>query len=142
MTDYGPVPFQPIVQGVITFPGGAAPGSPVLWTGEGISFIERTPLVPTGSYVLTLDEGLPGNAGAVQLGLAPILNPNVFTMVTPRGSGVPPASNIGTVGVLWVASFIPGVGDPRLVISTETIPLALADSPAGLEVIIWVVPNG
>jgi hypothetical protein len=142
MTDYAQVQFEPIVQGVLTFPGGAAPGSPLLWTGEGISFVERLAGFPTGSYALFLDEGLPGNAGAVQPGLTPILNPNVATLVTPRGSGAPPISNIGTIGVRWVLNPVAGVGDSVLVITTETIPLALADSPAGLEVIVWVIQNG
>ena len=72
----------------------------------------------------------------------PILNPNVATLVTPRGSGAPPISNIGTIGVRWVLNPVAGVGDSVLVITTETIPLALADSPAGLEVIVWVIQNG
>lgn len=142
MTDYAPVPFQPIVQGVITFPLGTAPGSPVVFDGEGISGIARVVGFPTGAYVLNLDEGLPGNAGAVQPGAGPIVNPNVRSLITPRGAGVPPVSLVATSAVLYLLSPVAGVGADQIVIVTQTFPLALVDNPAGLEIIIWVVPNG
>ncbi len=140
MTDYaGTSPFQPIVQGLVTFPAGVAPLSPVEFTGEGISFIERVPLFGNGAYLLTLDEGLPGNAGAVQPGASPINNPNVRTMITVRGSGVPPVSPIATQAVLYVNSPTPGVGADQLLIVMQNIVPTFADPPAGFEIIVWVV---
>lgn len=139
MTDYGQDIFQPIVQGVITFPVGGG----VVFNGEGVSGIARVAGFPLGAYILNLDEGLPGNSGAVQPGAGPIVNPNVRTLITPRGFGAPPVSNIATSAVVYVLSPTPGVGADQVIIATQTFPpLTLADSVGGLEVIIWVVPNG
>jgi len=89
--------------------------------------------------LLDLDEGLPGNAGAVQPGTSPISNPNVRTMVTVRGSGVPPISLISTTAVLYLLSPTPGVGADQVLIVMQTFPPAFADPAAGFEIIIWVV---
>jgi hypothetical protein len=139
MTDYAVNPFQPIAQGVVTFPDGIAPGSVIEFDGEGISFIERVVGFPNGAYLLTLDEGLPGNAGAVPPGVAPINDPDVRTVVTTRGSGVPPISPIATIAVLYPNSPVPGVGaDQILIVMQNTAPI-LADPPAGFELIVWRV---
>ena len=135
MTDYAVTPFQPIVQGVVTID---ALGNPV-FTGEGISEITRVGAIPLGAFLLTLDEGLPGNAGAVPPGLSPINDPNVRTMLTMRGAGVPPASNIVASAVLYLLSPAPGVGADQILITTQTFPLALADPVAGFEIIVWRV---
>lgn len=135
MTDYAVTPFQPIVQGVVTFD---ALGNPV-FDGEGISFISRIVGFPLGAFILTLDEGLPGNAGAVPPGTSPINDPNVRTMITMRGAGVPPASNIVATAVLYALSPTPGVGADQLIIATQTFPLMLADPVAGFEIIVWRV---
>jgi hypothetical protein len=139
MTDYAVTPFQPIVQGVVTFPNGVGPSTPVEFTGVGVSAISRAVGFPLGAYVLDLDEGLPGNAGAVQPGASPISDPNVRTMVTVRGSGAPPISIISTTAVLYLLSPTPGVGADQVLIVMQTFPVALADPPAGFEIIIWVV---
>jgi hypothetical protein len=139
MTDYAVTPFQPIVQGVVTFPAGVGPATPVEFNGEGVSAISRFPGFPLGAYLLTLDEGLPGNAGAVPPGVSPLSDPNVRTMITVRGSGVPPISNISTIAVLYELSATPGVGANQILIVMQTFPPAFADPPAGFEIIVWVV---
>jgi hypothetical protein len=145
MTDYSPIIVQPIVQGVVTFP--IVLGSPVpTWNGEGISNIERFGVFPAGAYLLTLDAGLPGNAGAVQPGATLFTaNTNVSSMITPRGSGVPPSSNITTSAIVYLQSGAVGVGDANIVIVLQTFAggvQVLADPPAGFELIIWVTANG
>jgi hypothetical protein len=134
MTDYAVTPFQPIVQGVIV-----ATATGVTFDGEGISNIERVTGFPAGAFLLTLDEGLIGNAGAVPPGLAPINDPNVRTMLTMRGAGTPPISNIVASAVLYVLSPTPGVGADQIIIATQTFPLALADPNGGIEIIVWNV---
>ena len=139
MTDYAVNSLQPIVQGVVTFPKGTGPNSLVAFDGEGISAIARRAGVMNGAYVLTLDAGLPGNAGAVQPGIGILTDPNVRTMITVRGSGAPPISNIVTIAVLYLVSPTLGVGADQLLIVMETFPPALADPPGGFEIIVWVV---
>ncbi len=143
MTDYAVNPFQPIVQGVVTFPEGIAPGSPIQFTGEGISDIARAVGFPTGAYVLTLDVGLPGNSGAVPPGTTLINNPNVRTMITPRGAGTPPYSNISAISVLYLVSPDVGVGADQILVVMQTSPPAppsvLADPTGGFELIVWIV---
>jgi hypothetical protein len=135
MTDYAVTPFQPIVQGVVTID---ALGNPE-FDGEGISDVSRPVGFPLGTFILTLDEGLPGNAGAVQPGTTVISDPNVRTMITTRGAGVPPISNIVATAVLYLLSPIPGVGADQLLVVMQTFPLALADPVAGFEIIVWNV---
>jgi hypothetical protein len=137
VTDYAVTPFQPIVQGVVTFPNGV--GGTVEFTGEGVSAISRAVGFPVGAYVLDLDVGLPGNAGAVPPGVSPLSDPNVRTMITVRGSGVPAISNIATIAVLYLLSPTPGVGANQVLVVMQTFPIALDDPPAGFEIIVWVV---
>ena len=135
MTDYAVTPFQPIVQGVVTID---ALGDPV-FTGEGLSEITRVVGFSLGAFLLTLDEGLPGNAGAVPPGLSPINDPNVRTMITMRGAGVPPATNIVATGILYLLNPVPDVGADQILITTQTFPLQLVDPVAGFEIIVWRV---
>jgi hypothetical protein len=135
MTDYAVTPFQPIVQGVVTI---NALNNPE-FDGEGISDVFRPVGFPVGVFILTLDEGLPGNAGAVQPGTTLISDPNVRTMITTRGAGVPPASNIVATAVLYLLSPAPGVGADQILVAMQTFPLGLADPVAGFEMIVWVV---
>jgi len=135
MTDYAVTPFQPIVQGVVTFDAFDNP----VFTGEGVSEIARPAGFPVGAFLLTLDEGLPGNAGAVPPGLSPINDPNVRTMITMRGAGVPPISNITATAVLYLVSPAVGVGADQILVVTRTNPPAPADPVAGFEMIVWRV---
>jgi hypothetical protein len=135
MTDYAVTPFQPIVQGVVTIDPALGP----TFEGEGISSITRVAGFPLGAFLLTLDAGLIGNAGAVPPGLSPISDPNVRTMLTMRGAGVPPISNIVAKGVLYVLSPAVGVGADQIIVTTQTFPLALADPNGGFEIIVWRV---
>lgn len=132
--DYAVTPFQPIVQGVVSF----VAGSPV-FDGEGVSDIARAPGFPVGAFLLTLDPGLIGNAGAVPPGTSPINDPNVRSMLTMRGVGSPPLTNIVTKAVLYLLSPIPGVGADRILVVTQAFPLALADPNGGFEIIVWSV---
>lgn len=62
-----PLPLQCIVQGLLTVSGANAtkPLTPT-FAGRGVSDVARVVGTnPTIAYVLTLDEGLPGNAGEV-----------------------------------------------------------------------------
>lgn len=134
MTDYAVTPFQPIVQGVVTFDALLNP----VFDGEGISEITRFGITP-GAFLLTLDEGLPGNAGAVPPGTSLISDPNVRTMLTMRGAGVPPVSNIVASAVLYLLSPAIGVGADQILVVTQGFPLAPADPIAGFEIIVWRV---
>src|SRR5271166_3629581 len=105
MTDYAAAPIQPIVEGVVTFPGGV--GTAPFFDGKGVSAIVRDPATGgQGGYILTLDVGLPGNAGAVPFAGPPplipfppfALDPDVRTMILPIGIGSPPATGIASIG--------------------------------------------
>lgn len=124
--------FEPIVQGVVTFVGGAP-----VFNGEGVSFIERAPGFALGGYILTLDEGLIGNAGAVPPGANPLFDNNVRTMIQTRGVLPVPTPNIITIAVVYLTSAIPGVGADRIGVIMQTHPLALADPTGGFEIIVW-----
>jgi hypothetical protein len=132
MSDNSPFLFEPIVQGVVTFEG----GEPV-WNGEGISAIERFAGFPVGAFLLTLDEGLIGNAGAVPPGANPLIDNNVRTMVQTRGLLPVPTPNIITIAVVYLTSLAPGVGANQIGVIMQTSPLALADPTGGFEMIVW-----
>lgn len=139
MTDYSAYPAEPIVEGLVTFPGPA--GSPPVFNGRGVSLITRAVGFPLGAYVLQLDEGLPGNAGAVPPGTNAISNPNVRTMIMQRVTvGAPPLPNIATIAVLYPVSLVPGVGSDRILVVMRTFPPAFADPTGGFEIIVWSVP--
>jgi len=136
MADVSLTEFQPIVQGVVTF----LPGIPTVPTfnGEGVSDIARPVGFPAGAYLLTLDEGLIGNAGAVPPGANPLIDNGVRTMVTTRGVLPVPTPNILTIAVAYLTSPIPGVGADQILIVMQTFPpLTLADPTGGFEVIVW-----
>jgi len=142
MTDFAVTPFQPIVQGVVTFPDGPGVGTPVVFTGEGISDIERPTLFTQGAYILTLDAGLPGNSGAVPPGTTLINNPNVRSMITARGAGTPPFSGVAAIAVLYLLSPDVGVGSDQILVTMQTVPpAALIDPAGGFEIIVWVVED-
>jgi len=129
--------IQCIAQGVVSY----VAGSPV-WNGEGIELCGRFApggiVVPAGAVALVLDEGLPGNAGAVPPGAGVLLDPNVRTMITVRGDPalVPPATPIATKAVLYLPSAIPGVGATTLLLVTTDAASILTD-PFAMEVMVW-----
>ena len=60
MGDYAAAPIQPIVQGLLTV--STTPNHVPTFQGRGVSAVTRVAGPPI-AYVLTLDAGLPGNAG-------------------------------------------------------------------------------
>ena len=136
MTDYSPYIFEPIVQGLVTFAPVVLGGGPV-FNGRGVSSIVRAGAFLAGAYILTLDAGLPGNAGAVPPGVSPIANPDVRTIITTRGAALFPTPNIATIAVDYLLSPVPGVGADRILVVMQTIPAALADPTDGFEIVVW-----
>lgn len=142
MTDYAAAPIQPIVEGLVTFPGGA--GTQPFFDGKGVSSIVRG-TAPFGDYILTLDVGLPGNAGAVPFAGAPPLlpfpppapDPDVRTLVIPLGVGVPPLSGIASIGVSYIPSALPGVGAPQVEVVLTNAAFIPNDPQAGFQIIVW-----
>lgn len=136
MTDYPRIPLSPIVQGLVTFLPGA--GAPPVFNGRGVSAITRALGFPVGAYVLQLDAGLPGNAGAVPPGTTPIANPDVRTLLSPRMAVPPGLPNIATKAVNYLVSPVPGVGADRILVVMRTFLLgALEDPTGGFEIIVW-----
>jgi len=136
MPDYAAAPIQPIVSGFVTFPGGVA--TQPFFQGKGVSSIVRGPSLQ-GLYILTLDVGLPGNAGAVPFGPSPPLapDPDVRTMVLPLAIGEPPLSTITSIGVSYIPSALSGVGAPQIEIAMTEPVFILADPPGGFQIIVW-----
>jgi hypothetical protein len=155
MTDYAATPIQPIVQGLVTFDNPNV-GAGVHFTGRGVSSISRiTTVTGFGGFMLVLDEGLPGNAGAVEpninisppgVPLPPLPpNPDVRTMITIRGSGTPPVTTIAEIAVQYGQTtpppvLPPGTGNNAVFVTTATGGGVLTD-PAAFEIIIWVGPD-
>jgi len=140
MPDYAAAPIQPIVEGVVTFPGG--PGTQPFFDGKGVSAITRAPGFLFGAYILTLDVGLPGNAGAVPFapsGPPPLFapDPDVRTMVTPISTGSPPASFVQSIGVSYIPSALSGVGAPQIEIAITEAVFTLFDPAGGFQIIVW-----
>lgn len=135
MSDFGPILLQPIVQGVVTL---AAPA--ISWEGVGLEAIERPPGFPLGVYLLTLDEGLPGNAGAVPPGLAPTVNPDVRTVITCRAPVPPLVNPIQCSSVLYTHT-LPGVGSTALLVVMADDTNTLND-PVAFEISVFRVLNG
>jgi len=139
MSDFAVTQFEPIVQGTMTIGPG---GGPLTWEGVGLEAIERPVGFPFGVYLLTLDEGLPGNAGAVPPGVLPILNPDVRTLITVRGPAPPAVNPIQTSSVLYLPVVpIPGVGSTELLIVMADDTNTLND-PLGFELQVYRVFNG
>ena len=142
MTDYAaPAPVQPIVQGLVSFPLGPGPGNPVAFEGKGISAIARGASAQ-GSFLLTLDVGLPGNAGAVppvlgQFGPPLPQDPDVRTLIVPIGIGAPPLSGIVAIGVAYETSAVPGVGATQIQVVTTNGGFVPIDPKGGFEIVVW-----
>jgi hypothetical protein len=128
--------MQPIVQGVVTFPGGV--GTAPVFTGRGILTIIRDPAAGgQGGYFLALDPGLPGNAGAVPPGTVALPEPITRTMITPRGFGTPPISGIFTISVSYLTDPRIGIGADVIEVVLTNIGLVPTDPVAGFEIIVW-----
>jgi len=86
MTDYAAAAVQPIVQGLITV---SALGGVLSFAGRGASLVPsatgvgRDGVNAQGVIVLTLDKGLPGNAGAVEPVPAPVTTPPLVAPFAP-----------------------------------------------------------
>jgi len=117
-----------IAQGVVTY-------SSLSFSGEGVSDVTRPAGFAAGVVLLTLDVGLIGNAGAVPPGI--LSDSDVRSMITVRGSGVPPATTIATKAVLYLTD-VPFVGATQVMIVTVDNTAVLAD-PDSLEIAIWRV---
>jgi hypothetical protein len=125
MTDYAATSVQPIVQGLLTVSGAAAPSPNVpTFTGKGVSAVARVVVAGNISYVFTLDAGLPGNAGEVEptgaaypaaqvpgagSGASSTTNvpaPDMRSYFAVRGSStaaVPGSTTITSTAVTWLA---------------------------------------
>jgi|SRR5271170_3580110 len=140
MPDYAAAPIQPIVEGLVTFLAGVPH-----FDGKGVVSIARgTSLL--GDFVLTLDVGLPGNAGAVPFGPPPIEppvppafppDPDVRTLVIPFGVGSPPLSGIASIGVSYNLSPLPGVGVTEIEVVTTGLAFNPIDPPGGFMIVVW-----
>jgi hypothetical protein len=142
MPDYAAAPIQSIVEGFVTFPGGIP-----FFDGKGVSAIVRDPVTGgQGGYILTLDVGLPGNAGAVPFAAPPLEppvppafppDPDVRTMITPLSFGSPPLSNIVFIGVSYIPSALTGVGAPQIEIVLANPSSVPTDPVNGFQIIVW-----
>ncbi len=145
MPDYAAAPIQPIVEGLVTFPGGV--GTQPFFDGKGVVSIVRDPATGgQGGYIFTLDVGLPGNAGAVPFGQSPLQpplppfppDPDVRTMITPLSfGGPPPLSNIVFIGVSYIPSALTGVGAPQIEVVLENPGAIPTDPVNGFQIIVW-----
>ena len=138
MTDYAaPAPVQPIVQGVVTFPNGFGT-NPVVFDGKGALPVVTRGASLVGSFLLTLDEGLPGNAGAVPALSPPLLpnDPDVRSSITPLGLG-PLLSGIAAIGVQYIASVLPGVGATQIEVVTTNAAFNPEDPKGGFLIVVW-----
>jgi hypothetical protein len=133
--DYAAAPIQPIVEGFVSYPGGV--GTQPFFDGKGVSAIVRDGAF--GGFILTLDVGLPGNAGAVPFGPSPPLlpDPDVRTLVIPFGSNGIPLTGIGSIGVSYIPSAVTGVGAPQVEIVLCGSTLVPTDPVDGFEVVVW-----
>jgi len=167
MTDYAAAAVQPIVQGLLTV---ASLGGPVTFTGRGAKLIPslqpspngvgRDNTHPQGVFVLTLDVGLPGNAGAVEPfpnnAVPPTLAPAAplpRTLVDVRAPlvGGPPAlpapTTLTSVSVAYGNFTGPASVTPPFDGSLTQVMIVVAAGAAlsdpftpnanGLEVIVW-----
>ena len=147
MTDYAAAPIQPIVQGLLTV--AIVAGSPVpTFQGKGVSAITRTVAGADIVYTLTLDEGLPGNAGELQpspTALGPLgPQPDARTLINVRGSltnAVIGGTSIVATGVTYAQPSLDDGGlTAVLLVFTDTAPAAvdpMGTVASGVEIIIW-----
>ncbi|HYX22231.1 MAG TPA: hypothetical protein VFA98_15415 [Thermoanaerobaculia bacterium] len=158
MTDYAAAAVQPIVQGLVTIPSGV-PGGAILFSGKGaLPAGSRLPAFPTGVIILTLDAGLPGNAGAIEPVPAPVTVPRLAapfaplarTLLTMRSPAIGVPTTIVSVSVAYGNFTVPAPADGSLrqvAITLANTAGALIDpipvggeAPGGadgFEIIVW-----
>lgn len=168
MGDYAAAPVQPIVQGLLTVSGAGAGTQHVpTFNGRGVSAVTRVGGPPI-AYVLTLDPGLPGNAGEVAAvgqayaaALVPgagsgassttkIPAPDVRSALTLRGTTTQGVVAGGTDILSTAVTYITpgadgGFTQIQLIFSSLTagaLPMESADPTdthaSGVEMIFWV----
>lgn len=151
MSDYAAAPSEPIVQGLITIVEIAGVLTPQ-FSGRGVSLIVRTPPgVPlmgnsAGDYLLTLDEGLPGDVA-----LDPIFGRSFLTVRGSFTNAIHFSTTIDQKSISYVASPAPGVfvASPLPDIGSNVVRVVLAASSTGVatdptgtdgsgcEIVIW-----
>ncbi len=151
MSDYAAAPSEPIVQGLITIVEIMGVFTPE-FSGRGVSSIIRTPAgAPlmgnaAGDYLLTLDEGLPGD---VSLDL--IFGRSFLTVRGSFSNAVHFSTSIDQKSISYVANPSPGVYVPGSVpgLGSNVVRVVLAASSTGLatdpigtdgngcEIVIW-----
>lgn len=137
MTDYAaPAPVEPIVQGIVTYPGGI--GTQPFFDGKGVSAIVRGASAQ-GSFILTLDVGLPGNAGAVPALSPPLLpsDPDVRTSVTPLPDPILLSTGVAAAGVTYITSAVSGVGAFQVEAVFTNVALIPKDPLGGFLIVVW-----
>lgn len=157
MSDYAAAAIQPIVQGLLTVDGQGG----VHFFGRG-AFIgpAGTGLAPgrnavnaQGDFILTLDEGLPGVAGAVEPVPAPVTLPALLAPPAPLmrthlsvrapapGTPTPLLSLAVNYGNITdnVPAVPAGVGFTQIEILTAVTGAVLTDPAvtSGIEIIVW-----
>lgn len=151
MTDYAAAPSEPIVQGLITIVSVQTVPTPS-FSGRGVSSIVRTPAgapfmgQPAGDYLLTLDEGLPGDVA-----IDPIFGRSFITI---RGSLPNPVHGSTTIDQksisyaaspspgVYVLNPVPGIGSNVVRVTLVASVTGLATDPIGTdgngcEIVIW-----
>lgn len=136
MTDYAAAAIQPIVQGLVTVPSGVA-GSAILFSGKGaLPAGSRLPAFPIGVIILTLDAGLPGNAGAIEPVPAPVTVPKLLTppaplartLITMRSPALGSPTTIDAISVAYGNFTVPAPVDGSL----RQVAITLADTAGAL----------
>ncbi len=155
MTDYAAAGIQPIVQGLVTVPTGVSGGA-LTFTGRGAlpvpgrSITIPGPPVTAGVIVLTLDVGLPGNAGAIEPAPDGAIPPTLIpaaplarTLVNLRSPATGVVTTIDSVSVAY-GNFsvpVPIDGSLRQIAITLGIGAAPTDpvppNANGFEIIVW-----
>jgi len=163
MTDYAAAAVQPIVQGLVTVPTGLS-GGVLAFTGRGAlpvpgrSITILGPPIPAGVIVLTLDVGLPGNAGAIEPAPDGAIPPTLVpaaplarTLISLRSPTSGVVTTIDSVSVAYGNFSVPATMDGSL----RQIAITLADGAVltdpvptppggpftaganGFEIIVW-----
>jgi hypothetical protein len=162
MADYAAAAVQPIVQGLITV---SAAGGTLTFTGRGAKLVPslqaspagigRDNTNPQGVIVLTLDKGLPGNAGAVEpvpdVGGVPAAGPHAplpRTLVSLRAPSPGNPTTLDSVAVAYGNFTVPAPADGSLTqvevvlatsagALTDPFPTGGVSGSDGFEVIVW-----
>jgi len=156
MADYAAAAVQPIVQGLVTIPSNTS-GNAYLFSGRGCTPVQTPPAARTvGVIILTLDVGLPGNAGAVEplpdvngvpLPAGP-LAPLPRTLITMRSPSAGAATTLDSISVAYGNFTVPTPADGSLTQIAITLatsggvltdPVTTTTPPAanGFEIVVF-----